>query len=186
MKVILQENIDSLGYMGDVLDVADGYARNFLLPRQKALEANPRNVKALEHAKRVTSHKAKKVEHELQDQATKLSKVSLTFPVQAGKDDKLFGSITAKDLEAGLLAEGFDVDRRKIQLANPLRELGTFTVGIKLHRDIISNVSVCLVKQGGEAPVEAGAQVAEAATGDAVPPAETPDSQDPSASLRAG
>lgn len=184
MKVILQENIESLGYMGDVLDVADGYARNFLLPRQKALEANPRNVKALDHAKRVTAHKAKKVEQDIQDLATKLSKVSLTFPVQAGKDDKLFGSITTKDLEAGLLAEGFDVDRRKIQLANPLKELGTSTVGIKLHRDIVANISVCLVKQGGEA--EAETRVDEAATGDAVPPAETPDSQDPSASLRAG
>ena len=186
MKVILQENIDSLGYMGDVLDVADGYARNFLLPRQKALEANPRNVKALEHAKRVTAHKAKKVEHELEGLATKLSAVSLTFPVQTGKDDKLFGAITAKDLEAGLAAEGFDVDRRKIQLTNPLKELGTFAVGIKLHRDIVPNISVCLVKQGGEAPAEAEAQVDETAAGDAVPPAETPDSQDPSASLRAG
>ena len=85
MKVILQENIDSLGYMGDVLDVADGYARNFLLPRQKALEANPRNVKALEHAKRVTAHKAKKVEQDIQGLAAKLSKVSLTFPVQAAR-----------------------------------------------------------------------------------------------------
>ncbi len=184
MKVILQENIDSLGYVGDVLDVADGYARNYLLPRQKALEANPRNVKALEHAKRVTTHKARKVEHELQGLATQLSKVSLTFPVQTGKDDKLFGSITAKDLADGLLAEGFDVDRRTIQLANPLKELGTCAVGIKLHRDIVATISVCLVKQGGEAPAEA--PVDETATADPVSPAETPDSQDPSASLRAG
>jgi len=177
MKVILQENIDSLGYMGDVLDVADGYARNFLLPRQKALEANPRNVKALEHAKRVTAHKAKKVEHELQDLAKKLSGVSLTFPVQTGKDDKLFGSITTKDLEAGLSAEGFDVDRRKIQLANPLKELGTFTIDIKLHRDIIANVSVSLVKQGGEAQAETPIDEAADATA-AVAPAEAPEPQD--------
>ena len=178
MKVILQENIDSLGYVGDVLDVADGYARNFLLPRQKALEANPRNVKALEHAKRVTSHKAKKVEQDIQGLAAKLSEVSLTFPVQTGKDDKLFGSITTKDLEAGLSAEGFEVDRRKIQLANPLKELGTFTVGIKLHRDIVANVSVSLVKQDGEAQVEARVDEAGDATGDAAPPEEAPESQD--------
>ncbi len=181
MKVILQENIDSLGYVGDVLDVADGYARNYLLPRQKALEANPRNVKALEHAKRVTAHKAKKVEHDIQEFATKLSGVSLTFPVQTGKDDKLFGSITTKDLEAGLSAEGFDVDRRKIQLANPLKELGTFTIGIKLHRDIIANVSVSLVKQGGEAQAETPTDEAADAT-TAVAPAEAPEPQDPSAS----
>ena len=178
MKVILQENIDSLGYMGDVLDVADGYARNFLLPRQKALEANTRNVKALEHAKRVTAQKAKKVERDIQEEATKLSKVSLTFPVQAGKDDKLFGSITAKDLEAGLSAKGFEVDRRKIQLANPLKELGTFTVGIKLHRDIVANVSVSLVKEDGEAQVEARVDEAGDATDDAVPSAEALESQD--------
>ena len=178
MKVILQENIDSLGYVGDVLDVADGYARNFLLPRQKALEANPRNVKALEHAKRVTAHKAKKVEQDIEGLAAKLSEVSLTFPVQTGKDDKLFGSITTKDLEAGLSAEGFEVDRRKIQLANPLKELGTFTVGIKLHRDIVANVSVSLVKQDGEAQVEARVDEAGDATGDAAPPEEAPESQD--------
>ena len=178
MKVILQENIDSLGYVGDVLDVADGYARNFLLPRQKALEANPRNVKALEHAKRVTAHKAKKVEHDIQALAKKLSGVSLTFPVQAGKEDKLFGSITTKDLEAGLSAEGFDVDRRKIQLANPLKELGTFTVGVKLHRDIVANVSVSLVKQGGEAEAEDAAQATEAATDDAVASEDAPEPQD--------
>ncbi|MYH03068.1 MAG: 50S ribosomal protein L9 [Nitrospira sp. SB0675_bin_23] len=181
MKVILQENIDSLGYVGDVLDVADGYARNYLLPRQKALEANPRNVKALEHAKRVTAHKAKKVEHDIQEFATKLSGVSLTFPVQTGKDDKLFGSITTKDLEAGLSAEGFDVDRRKIQLANPLKELGTFTIGIKLYRDIIANVSVSLVKQGGEAQAETPTDEAADAT-TAVAPAEAPEPQDPSSS----
>ena len=186
MKVILQENIDSLGYVGDVLDVADGYARNFLLPRQKALEANPRNVKALEHTKRVTAHKAKKVEQDIQGLAATLSEVSLTFPVQTGKDDKLFGSITTKDLEAGLLVEGFEVDRRKIQLANPLKELGTFTVGIKLHRDIVANVSVSLVKQDGEAQVEARVDEAGDETGDAVSSAEAPESQDPSASLRAG
>lgn len=165
--------------------MADGYARNYLLPRQKALEANPRNVKALEHAKRVTAHKAKKVEHDIQVLATKLSGVSLTFPVQTGKEDKLFGSVTTKDLEAGLSAEGFDVDRRKIQLANPLKELGTFTVGIKLHRDIIANVSVSLVKQGEEA--EAGTPIDGAVDATvAVPPVAAPEPQDPSASLRAG
>ena len=176
MKVILQENVDSLGYMGDVLDVADGYARNFLIPRQKALEANSRNVKALEHAKRVTAHKTRKFERDLKEVAVKLSEVSLTFPVQTGKDDKLFGSVTVKDLEAGLLAEGFDVDRRKIQLAHPLKELGTFTVGVKLHRDVVANVSVCLVKQGGEAQGEE--EKTGDATADAVPPAETTESKD--------
>lgn len=151
MKVILQENVENVGYVGDVLDVADGYARNFLLPRKKAIEANLRNVKALEHAKRVTAHKAKRIERDLRKWADQLSAVSLTFPVQTGRDDKLFGSITAKDLEAGLLTEGFAVNRRNIQLAHPLKELGTFPIGIKVHRDVDATISVSLVKAGERA-----------------------------------
>lgn len=174
MKVILQENVDNLGYVGDVLDVADGYARNYLLPRKKALEANLRNVKALEHAKRVTAHKAKKVEQGLRQWADQLSNVSLTFPMQTGQDDKLFGSVTAKDLEAGLAAEGFEVDRRKIQLAHPLKELGTFAIGIKLHRDISATISVSLVKAGEATPApEAAAAEAPPEAGD-TPTPETP------------
>ena len=156
MKVILQENVDNLGYVGDILDVANGYARNYLLPRKMALEANTRNVKALEHAKRMTAHKAKQVEQGLQGQAEKLSGVSLTFEVQTGKDDKLFGSITSKDIEEGLLAQGFEVDRRKIQLAHPLKELGTSTVSVKLFRDITAQITVTLVKKGGEQPTAEG------------------------------
>ena len=161
MKVILQENVENVGYVGDVLDVADGYARNFLLPRKKAIEANLRNVKALEHAKRVTAHTAKKIEHDLRKWADQLSAVSLTFPVQTGKDDKLFGSITAKDLEAGLLTEGFEVDRRNIQLAHPLKELGTFPVGVKVHRDVHATISVSLVKAGEQAQAQEAADGAE-------------------------
>ncbi len=154
MKVILQENIASLGDVGDVLNVADGYARNFLLPRKKALEANPRNVKALEHIQRTTAHKAKKAEQDLRTVADTLSGVSLVFPVQTGKDDKLFGAITVRDIEARLLADGFDVNRRNIQLAQPLKELGTFPIDIKLHQGITANVSVSLVKHGKEAQAD--------------------------------
>ena len=150
MKVILQENVDNLGYVGDILDVANGYARNYLLPRRKAMEANPRNVKALEHAKRVTAAKTKQVEQGLKGEAEKLSGVSITFEVQTGKDDKLFGSVTSKDIEAKLLAEGFEVDRRKIQLPQPLKELGSTKVGIKLFRDITAEISVTLLKKGGD------------------------------------
>ena len=152
MKIILQENVDNLGYVGDILDVANGYARNFLLPRKKALEANTRNVKALEHAKRMTAHKAKQVEQGLQGLAEKLSAVSLIFPVQTGKDDKLFGSITSKDIEEKLTAEGFDVDRRTIQLVHPLKALGSSKVGIRLFRNITAEISVTLIKKDGNLP----------------------------------
>ncbi len=151
MKVILQENIASLGDVGDMLDVADGYARNFLLPRKKALEANPRNVKTFEHIKRATVHKAKKAEQDLRAVADTLSGVSLAFPVQTGKDDKLFGAITARDIEARLLADGFDVNRKNIHLDQPLKKLGTVPVNIKLHQGVTVTVSVSLVKQGEEA-----------------------------------
>lgn len=152
MKVILQENVDGVGNLGDLLDVKDGFARNYLLPRQKALEANPRNVKAFEHAKRVMGQKAEKEKHEVENVAKKLSAVSLTIPAQVGKDDKLFGSITVKDIAEGLADQGYSVDRRKIQLAHPIKELGTHPITIKLHRDITATVSVMVVKkQGSEA-----------------------------------
>jgi len=154
MKVILQETVENLGYVGDVLDVADGYARNYLIPRSKALLANPRNVKSLEHAKRVTAQKAKKEAQGLQEVADRMSKVSLSFPVKTGKDDKLFGSVTSKDIEEAMRKEGFEVDRRRIQLGHPIKELGTVNVGVKLHPDIIAHVQVTTVKIGGDASEE--------------------------------
>ena len=157
MKIILQENVDNLGYVGDILDVANGYARNYLLPRKKAMEANTRNVKALEHVKWATAAKVKQVEQGLKGEAEKLSGVSLTFEVQAGKDDKLFGSVTSKDIEAKLLAQGFEVDRRKIQLPQPLKELGNTKISVKLFRDINAEISVMLVKKGGESSAAEGA-----------------------------
>jgi large subunit ribosomal protein L9 len=185
MKVILQENVGNLGYVGDILDVANGYARNYLLPYKMALEANPRNVKALEHAKRVTGHKAKQLEQGMKGEAEKLSGVSLTFPVQTGKDDKLFGSITSKDIEEGLLVEGFAVDRRKIQLPQSLKELGTSTVDIKLFRDVTAQITVTLVKRGGDAQAVQGESSEETETSETFEPEEidtessdTPDSEE--------
>jgi large subunit ribosomal protein L9 len=152
MKVILQENVDGVGNLGDLLDVKDGFARNYLLPRRKALEANPRNVKAFEHAKRIMGQKAEKEKLEIESVSKKISAVSLTIPVQVGKDDKLFGSITVKDIAEGLADQGFPVDRRKIQLAHPIKELGTHPITVKLHRDVTATISVTVVKkQGSEA-----------------------------------
>jgi len=185
MKVILQENVDNLGYVGDILDVANGYARNYLLPYKKAVEANPRNVKALDHAKRVIGHKAKELEQGLKGEAEKLSGVSLSFEVQTGKDDKLFGSVTSKDIEEKLLAEGFEVDRRKIQLPQPLKELGASTVDIKLFRDITAQITVTLVKRGGDAQAAQGESSEETETSETSEPEEidtessdTPDSEE--------
>lgn len=153
MKVILQENVEGLGYLGDVLTVADGYARNFLLPRKKAVLAEERQVKLLQHLKRQIDQKAKKEIEALGDFGKQMSNVSLTFEVQTGKDDKLFGSVTSKDIAEQLAAQGMTVDRRKIQLPQPLKELGTFPVPIKLHRDVVTKINVTLAKQASNEPV---------------------------------
>ncbi len=136
-----------LGHVGDLLDVSDGFARNYLLPRRKALEASSRNVKALEHVKRVSAEKARKEKLQIEGVAKKISAVSLTVTAQVGKDDKMFGSVTVKDIVEGLAEHGFEVDRRRIQLAQPIKELGTFTVPVKLHRDVTASVSVMVVKK---------------------------------------
>jgi len=153
MKVILQENVEGLGYLGDVLTVADGYARNFLLPRKKAVLAEERQVKLLQHLKRQIDQKAKKELEALGDIGKQISNVSLTFEVQTGKDDKLFGSVTSKDIAEQLASQGMTVDRRKIQLPQPLKELGSFPVSIKLHRDVVTKINVTLLKQAGDEPV---------------------------------
>lgn len=153
MKVILQENVEGLGYLGDVLTVANGYGRNFLLPQKKAVLAEERQVKLLQHVKRQIDQKAKKELEALGDVGKQMSNVSLTFEVQTGKDDKLFGSVTSMDIAEQLAVKGIEVDRRKIQLPNPLKELGTYTVPIKLHREVVANITVTVVKQAGDEPV---------------------------------
>ena len=155
MKVILQETLDGVGHLGDLINVANGFARNYLLPRGKAVEADSRSIKAFEHTKRVAAEKAKKERLEIEAHAKKLSEVTLTIEMQAGKDDKLFGSVTAKDIAEGLAAKGFEVDRRKIQLAHPVKELGTVTVPVKMPRDIMAQVTVHVVKK--QEPEEAPA-----------------------------
>ncbi len=153
MKVILKENVEGLGYLGDLMTVADGYARNFLIPRKKAVVANPRNLKMFEHLKRVASQQTKKELQGLDELGKTIAKVSLTFEVQTGKDDKLFGSVTSKDISERLTQEGINIDRRKIQLAQPIKELGTFSIPVKLHREVVPEFSVAVVKKGGEEPV---------------------------------
>lgn len=147
MKVILQETMDGVGHLGDLLDVRDGFARNFLLPRKKAVLANSRSIKAFEHVKRVAAEKAKKEKLEIEAHAKRVSAVTLTIEAQVGKDDKMFGSVTSKDLAEGLAAQGFTIDRRKIQLAQPIKELGTITVPIKMPREVTATITVRVVKK---------------------------------------
>ena len=147
MKVILQETLEGVGHLGDLINVADGFARNYLLPRRKAVEADSRSIKAFEHAKRTAVEKAKKEKLEIESYAKKVSAIALTIEAQVGKDDKMFGSVTAKDIAEGLAAQGVTVDRRKIQLGQPIKELGSVAVPIKMPRDVTATVTVHVVKK---------------------------------------
>ena len=154
MKVILREDLQGVGNIGDILEVAPGYARNFLFPRNKAVEATGRSLKAIEHAKRVIAEKARKEKTVLEEVAKKVSAIAVTIPVQVGKDDKLFGAVTAKDIAEALVAQGVEVDKRKIELGHPIKELGTVSVPIKLHSQVTATVNVTVVKRdaSGDAP----------------------------------
>ena len=155
MKVILREDVQGVGNIGDILEVAPGYARNYLLPRNKAAEATGRNLKVVEHAKRVIAEKAKKEKAEFKEFAKRVSAAAVTITVQVGKDDKLFGSVTTKDIAEALAAQGIEVDKRKIHMDHPIKELGTVAVSVKLHSQVTATVNVAVVK--ADAPAEAAA-----------------------------
>jgi large subunit ribosomal protein L9 len=147
MKVILREDVKKLGNMGQIVTVADGYARNYLVPKGLAVEASTKNMKALEHAQRVIQEKAKKVKESMQDFADRLSKVTLVMKAKAGEEGKLFGSVTSMDIAEQLKNEGIEIDKKKILLEEPIKRLGTYTVGIHLHADINSQISLQVVEE---------------------------------------
>ena len=142
MEIILREDIEKLGIRGDVVRVAAGYARNFLLPRRLAVEATGSNKKIVEQERQAHLRRDAKVAEEAQALAQLLSAVTLTILRKAGENDHLFGSVTAADIGDALTALKFTVDRRKIQLDEPIRTLGDFKVPVKLHRDVTAEVSV--------------------------------------------
>jgi len=142
MEIILREDIEKLGISGDVVKVAAGYARNFLLPRRLAVEATGSNKKIVEQERQAHLRRDAKVAEEAQALAQLLSAVNLTILRKAGENDHLFGSVTAADIGDALAAQKFTVDRRKIQLDEPIRTLGDFKIPVKLHRDVTAEVSV--------------------------------------------
>ena len=147
MKVILQQDVATLGKVGAVLNVADGYGRNFLLPRGLALLADDGNVARLEHQKRVTAHKRAKIEAEAKATAEKLNSLAITLKRQAGEEDKLFGAVTNRDIGDALATEGYNVDRRDILLADPIRTIGVFHVDIKLAAGVKAQVKVYVIRE---------------------------------------
>jgi large subunit ribosomal protein L9 len=147
MRVILQESIDKLGDAGEVVSVRDGFGRNFLLPRKMAIIATEKDVARFEHDKRVTAAKAAKNAKELSAQAEKLSAVSVTLPAQTGEGDKLYGSITSRDIAEALKAQGVTVDVKKLHLAEPIKSLGMTEVPIKLGPNVSATIKVWVVKK---------------------------------------
>ena len=147
MEVILREDIDNLGSRGQVVKVAAGYARNFLIPKKLAVTANESNKKIVEQERQAHLRKDAKLQSEAQDLAKLVTGVSVTIHQKAGENDQLFGSVTSKDVADGLAAKGFTVDRRKIQLDDPIKSLGEFKVPVKLHKDVTAEVTVIVAKE---------------------------------------
>ncbi len=147
MKVILREDVKNLGDMGEVVNVSDGYARNFLLPKKFAVEANTKNLKEFEHNKKVIAERASKIKESVKSAAEKLSAVSLTIKAKTGEDDKLFGSVTNMNIADALASEGFDIDKKKIVMDEPIKRLGEYSVTIKLHPEISTQIKVQVVQE---------------------------------------
>jgi large subunit ribosomal protein L9 len=150
MEVILREDVDHLGHRGDVVKVADGYGRNFLLPRKLALEANAANKSVIEQMKQSAIRRSAKEKSDAELLVVQLDQVELTFERRVGENDHLFGSVTSSDIAQGLESKGFHLDRRKVQLEEPLKQLGEFHVPVKLHREVTAHVKVTVKAEGAE------------------------------------
>jgi large subunit ribosomal protein L9 len=162
MEVILKEDVINLGHRGDVVKVADGYGRNFLLPRKLALQATDANKAVIETMKASAARKSASEKIQAEELQSKLEPVSLTFTRKTGDGGHLFGSVTTSDIAAELAEKGFEVDRRKIALNEPLKTIGDFDVAIKLHREVTARLKVKIVAEAGDevAPEPAAEPVA--------------------------
>ena len=149
MEVILKEDVPKLGHRGDVVKVAEGYGRNFLLPRKLAIEATQANKAVIEQMKQSAVRRSAVEKADSEALAKQLDAVTLNFSRKAGEKDHLFGSVTSSDIAEGLEQKGFNIDRRKIQLHEPLKSIGEFDIPIRLHRDVTSRVKVIVEKEGG-------------------------------------
>ncbi len=145
MEVILKEHVPKLGSIGDVVKVKPGYARNYLLPRSLAILADPRNLKALEHDKRVTAEKREREQRKSDQLAKQLGGVALSIGAKAGDEGKLFGSVTNLDIEKALQDKGFTVDRRRIRLDEPIKQLGDYTIVVQLPLGVEAKIALAVV-----------------------------------------
>src|SRR5687767_3622312 len=147
MEVILRDHVENLGKRGEIVKVADGYARNFLLPRKLALPATDANRKWVERERKIAEARDMEERGAAEAIATRLNALELTISRKTGENDQLYGSVTNGDIAELLAAKGFDIDRRKILLPDPIKALGENTVPVKLHRDVTANVRVTVAKE---------------------------------------
>ena len=160
MEVILKEDVANLGHRGDVVKVADGYGRNFLLPRKLALQATAANKDVIETMKASAARRSASEKIQAEELLVKLDRVALSFTRKSGAEGHLFGSVTSADIAADLAIKGFEIDRRKIELKEPLKTVGDFNVAIKLHREVTAHVKVSVVAEASEEAVEPAETVA--------------------------
>ena len=146
MKVILRKNFDQLGKVGDTVSVKDGYARNFLIPRQIAYQATKGNILSLEEEKKQIQKKEAKELDAAQTMAANIEKVSVTIPVTVGEEDKIFGTVTTQMIADSLKEKGFDIDKRKIEITEPIKSLGIYSVTVKVHPSVTATVKTWVVR----------------------------------------
>ena len=150
MEVILKEDVTTLGSRGDVVKVAEGYGRNFLLPRRLAIEASTGNKKVIEQMKAASVRRSAKEKAQAEELSKQFEGLSVSFQRKSGENDQLFGSVTSGDLADALGKKSFNIDRRKIQLHEPLKTLGEFTVPVKLHKEVTAHLKVVIEKDAAE------------------------------------
>jgi len=151
MEVILREHVDNVGKRGEIVKVADGYARNYLLPRKLALLATEGNKKQIEREREKFEAKESEERKVAEALASRMGALEIQIARRVGEHEVLFGSVTTADIAAALAAKGFEVDRRKLQLHDPIKKLGEFDVPLKLHREVSATVKVKVVAEGAEA-----------------------------------
>jgi large subunit ribosomal protein L9 len=147
VKILLREDVENLGKVGEVVEVAGGYGRNYLLPRGLAVKASTKNLKEQDHQKRLIQARMDKQKKDAQELAGSLESVSCTIARKTGEEEKLYGSVTSRDIEEALREEGVSIDRKRILLDEPIKKLGVFTVPVKLHTDVTGNIKVWVVKE---------------------------------------
>jgi large subunit ribosomal protein L9 len=147
MEIILREHVENLGRRGDVVKVADGYARNYLLPRKLALTVTESNRKQIERERKIVEARETEERQTAEALASRLAQTEIVVARRVGEKDALYGSVTTADIAEGLAAKGLEIERRRIHLAEPIKQLGEFMVPVRLHRDVTADVKVLVVKE---------------------------------------